>query len=158
VKGRIFVSRDSAFLIDILHHAHGTGHEGTEKMWHQLRLDFHVPNSRTVVHNFVRSCLTCQKNKTQQLQPAGLLQPLEMPTMVWADITLDFIEDLPKVHGKSVILTVVDRFSKVTNFIPLGHPYTTMSVAHTFFDTVIKLHDIPHSIVRDRDPTFTGHF
>jgi hypothetical protein len=31
---------------------------------------------------------------------------------VWADISIDFIEGLQKVAGKSVILTVVDRFSK----------------------------------------------
>jgi hypothetical protein len=73
------------------------------------------------VRDFVRSCLTYQKNKTQQLQPIGLLQPLEVPTMVWADIALDFIEGLPKVHGKSVILTVFDRSSKAAYFIPLGH-------------------------------------
>jgi hypothetical protein len=51
VKGRIFMSRDTAFLTDILCHAHGTGHEGTEKTWHRLRLDFHVPNVRTVVRD-----------------------------------------------------------------------------------------------------------
>jgi hypothetical protein len=60
----------------------------------------------------VRSCTTCQRNKTETLQPAGLLQPLDVPSQVWADISMDFIERLPKVAGKSVILTVVDCFSK----------------------------------------------
>jgi hypothetical protein len=51
IKGRIFMSRDTAFLTDILCHAHGTDHEGTEKTWHRLRLDFHVPDVRAVVRD-----------------------------------------------------------------------------------------------------------
>ena len=71
---------------------------------------------------------------------------------------MDFIEALPKVGGKSVILTVVDRFSKYAHFIPLGHPYTTESVARVFFAEVVRLHGIPASIVSDRDPVFTSAF
>ena len=70
---------------------------------------------------------------------------------------MDFIEALSKVHGKSVLLTVVDRFSKFAHFIPLGHPYTATSVAHAFFHEIIRLHGFPDSIVSDRDPVFTGH-
>jgi hypothetical protein len=106
----------------------------------------------------VRACITCQRNKTDHLHPAGLLQPLEVPTTVWSDLTMDFIEGFPKVNGKSVILTVVDRFSKTAHFIPLGHPYTAPSVTRLFFDHIVKLHGIPSSIVSDRDPMFTGHF
>jgi hypothetical protein len=73
----------------------------------------------------VRSCVTCQRNKTDAIHPAGLLQPLEVPFRVWEGISLDFVEGLPKVHGKSVILTVVHRFLKYAHFIALSHPYTT---------------------------------
>jgi hypothetical protein len=81
-----------------------------------------------------------------------------MLSMVWADIALDFVEGLPKVHGKSVILTVVDRFSKAAHFIPLGHPYTATLVVRAFFDTVVNLHGIPRSVVSDHNPVFTGNF
>ena len=70
---------------------------------------------------------------------------------------MDFVEALPKVHGKSVILIVVDRFSKYAHFIPLGHPYTASSVARAFFNDIVRLHGFPESIVSDRDPVFTGH-
>jgi hypothetical protein len=49
--------------------------------------------------------------------------------MVWADIAMYFIEDFPRIDDKSVVLTVVDRFSKYAHFIPLGNLYTTVSVA-----------------------------
>jgi hypothetical protein len=70
---------------------------------------------------------------------------------------MDFIECLPKVHGKSVILTVVDRFSKYTHFIALGHPSTSMTVTRAFFDSIIRLHRFPTFIVSDRDLVFMGH-
>jgi hypothetical protein len=76
---------------------------------------------------------------------------------VWADISIDFIEGLQKVAGKSVILTVVDRFSKYAHFIPLGHPYTAASVARAFFDGIVRLHGFPSSIVSDWDPVFTSN-
>jgi hypothetical protein len=70
---------------------------------------------------------------------------------------MDFIEALPKVHGESVILIVVDRFSKFSPFIPLSHPYTAASIARTFFNEIVRLHDLPESIVSDWDPVFIDH-
>jgi hypothetical protein len=43
----------------------------------------------------------------------GLLLPLPIPKMVWADVTPNFIEMLPKDGSKLIILTVVDRLSKL---------------------------------------------
>jgi hypothetical protein len=71
---------------------------------------------------------------------------------------MDFVEGFPKSRGKSVILTVVDRFSKYSHFIALSHSYTAVSVARAFFDNIVWLHGIPCSIVSDRDPIFTSTF
>jgi len=71
---------------------------------------------------------------------------------------MDFIKALPKVGGKSVILTVVDHFSKYAHFIPLGHPYSAESVVQAFFTDIVRLHGVPQSMVSDRDPVFTLTF
>ena len=84
--------------------------------------------------------------------------PLPVPHSVWTDIALDFVEALPKVRSKSVILTVVDRFSKYCHFIPLAHPYSAESVAEAFFADIVRLHGVPQSMVSDRDPVFTSKF
>jgi hypothetical protein len=68
---------------------------------------------------------------------------------------MDFVEEFPKVGGKSVVLTVVDRLSKYAHFITLGHPYLATSVAKAFFDQIVCLHGLPTSIVSNRDPIFT---
>ena len=70
---------------------------------------------------------------------------------------MDFIEGLPKVGGESVILMVVDHFSKYAHFIALGHPYTATSVTRVFFNGIVRLHGLLTSIISDRDPVFTGH-
>jgi hypothetical protein len=101
----------------------------------------------------VRGCITCKKNKIEHLHHAGLLQPLGVLSAIWADISMDFIKGFHKINGKSVILTVVDRFSKAAHFITLGHPYTVTTVARAFFIEIIRLHGILSSIVSDHDPT-----
>jgi hypothetical protein len=155
--GRIYVPASSPLVEELLATAHGAGHEGTQKTLHRLREDFFVPSARTIVRDFVRGCATCQKNKAEHLQPVGLLQPLDVPSAIWADISMDFIEGFPRINGKTVILTMVDRFSKAAHFITLGHPYTATTVARAFFTEIVWLHGIPSSIVSDRDPTFTSN-
>lgn len=86
---------------------------------------------KRVVQDFVCSCQVCQQNKVEQLQQAGLLQHLEVPSHIW-DISINFIEGLSRVNGKSVILTIVDRFSKFAHFVPLAHRYTAGVVARVF--------------------------
>ena len=54
----------------------------------RLRLDIIIDNDRTVVYDFVRSYATCQRNKMEALHPADLLQPLDVPSQEWADISL----------------------------------------------------------------------
>ena len=71
---------------------------------------------------------------------------------------MDFVEGFPRVGGKSMILTVVDRFSKMAHFIALSHPYSASSVARAFFDNIVRLHGFPCSIVSDRDTVFTSNF
>jgi hypothetical protein len=157
-KDRVYVAPPSNLRQCILEQVHGAGHEGVHKTLHRLRADFHIPCDRRVVRDFVRACMVCQSNKSDHLQPGGLLQPLGVPTLVWGDVTMDFVEALPRVNGKSVLLTVVDRFSNAAHFIPLVHPYTATSVARAFFAKVVRLHGFPSTVVNDRDPVFTSSF
>lgn len=80
----------------------------------------------------IKKCDVCQQIKLETSALAGLLQPLEIPTTPWTDVSLDFIEGLPKSQGFEVILVVVDRLTKYVHFIPISHPYTTAKVASLY--------------------------
>ena len=110
------------------------------------------------IRNFVVECDVCQRNKGETLKSPSTLQPLPIPPAIWRDISMDFIVGLPKSGNKSIIMVVVDRLSKYAHFCALQHPFTTSTVAQIFMDHVFKIHGMLHSIVSDRDPTFTNNF
>jgi len=106
----------------------------------------------------VRACSICQQNKHENVATPGLLQPLRIPHAPFIDISMDFIDGLPKSEGKDVIMVVVDRFSKYAHFMSLNHPYSAPTVAKIFMDNVYKIHGFPASVVSDRDPVFLSKF
>ena len=57
---------------------------------------------------YCEECTVCQRNKSLALTLAGLLMPQQIPDRVWEDISMDFIEGLPKSAGYEVILVMVD--------------------------------------------------
>lgn len=92
------------------------------------------------------------------LSPSAWMCPLPVPSRPWEDLSLDFIAGLPPFHGNTVLLVVVDRFSKGIHLGILPASHTALTVASLFVDIVVKLHGIPRSLVSDRDPLFVSRF
>ena len=61
---RIFVPNYDDLRHQVLTLAHSAGHEGIQKTLHRLRADFYMPHDRALVQDWVRTCTTCQQNKT----------------------------------------------------------------------------------------------
>ena len=79
-----------------------------------------------------------------------------MAAVPWTDLAMDFLTKLPTVSGKSTVLVMVDRFSKMLRLIPLGEQTVTESVACTFFSHVVCMHGLPQTFISDRNPRFVG--
>lgn len=131
-KGRLVVPHDSDLVVSLLKEYHDSpvgGHSGEYKTYQRLKKEWYWIGMRKRVAKYVRECLTFQQQKHSSLKPAGLLQPLPIPNRIWEDISLDFVEGLPKSKGVDSILIVVDRLSKYAHFIGLTHPFTAPAVA-----------------------------
>lgn len=160
-KTRLVVGSNQEFRQKLIAEHHSSpvgGHLGVERTYKRLKLAFYWKHMNREVQKFVEQCDTCQRNKSENVKSPGLLQPLPIPTRIWTDISMDFIEGLPNSYGKTIILVVVDRLTKAAHFIPLSHPYTATEVAQAFLDNIYKLHGMPTTIISDRDPIFTSAF
>jgi hypothetical protein len=102
-------------------------------------------------------CDFCQCNKGEKIKSTGTLQPIPIPPAIWRDISMDFIVGLPKSGNKSIIMVFVDHLSKYSHLSVIQHPFTASTMAQIFMDHVFKLHGMPHSIISNRDPTFTSN-
>ena len=110
------------------------------------------------VKDHIRDCEICQRIKVETSKPSGLLQPLPIPHRPWTNISMDFVDSLPKSHGYEVILVVVDRLTKYVHFVALSYPYTIARVVVVFMRDIFKLHGMPQSDFCDRDTVFTSKF
>lgn len=159
--GRLVISRNQQKRQELIQEFHDTlagGHSGFLRTYKRLAATVYWRGMKKDVQEYVSRCEICQRNKYATLKPAGLLQPLPIPSAVWEDISMDFIGGLPKSQRFDTILVVVDRMTKYSHFIPLAHLYDAKVIAETFAREVVRLHGIPSSIVTDKDPSFTSKF
>jgi hypothetical protein len=160
-QGKNWIGANAALktrLISAFHASAVGGHSGIQATFQRVKKLFAWQGQKQDVVSFVQQCAICQQAKHEHCKPPGLLNPLPVPAGPWTDITMDFVEALPKSNGFTMILVVVDRFTKYSHFLPLKHPFSAPMVAQLLLHNVVKLHGPPKSIVSDRDKIFTGSF
>ena len=160
-KGRYVIPPNSVFILVLLREYHDSpmgGHAGELKTYLRLASEWYWKGMRQEINRYVQHCIICQQQKHSQQHPGGLLQPLPVPSLIWEDLSMDFIEGLPISKGVDTILVVVDRLSKYAHFLTLRHPFTALTVAELFIKEVVRLHGFPTSIVSDRDRVFLSMF
>lgn len=135
----------------------GKCHPGLTRTMHFLRQQFWWPSMIREARTFVTPPLpisACGKSSHQPL--AGFLQPLSTPRHPWSHFTPDFLTGLLPSKGNTVIMTVGDRFSRSTYFVPLPKLPSVVKTGKLLVQHIFRLHSIPKDIVSDRGPQFAS--
>jgi Integrase zinc binding domain len=117
-----------------MHGAHDalvSGHLGFNKAYERLRQGVTWLEMYSELKAYVRSCDSCQRNKTSDNQkPIGLLKPLEIPTVRFEQVSMDFITSLPEIKSNhDAVIVIVDKLTKLVMFIPTRTEMDTVATA-----------------------------
>ncbi|KAJ9515193.1 hypothetical protein QJQ45_002324 [Haematococcus lacustris] len=161
--GRVVVPDDAALRKKVIYTMHDTrsaGHLGMTKTLEQVTRWFTWPGVSEDVKSYVRSCHSCQVNKSSAKKPAGLLQPLPIPERPWDNVSMDLIVKLPASGPNKYdsILVFVDRLTKMVHLVKTWESMTATQYAKLFLEHVFRLHGMPRSVVSDRGPQFHNKF
>ncbi|GJZ50742.1 putative reverse transcriptase domain-containing protein [Tanacetum coccineum] len=111
------------------------------------------------IATYISKCLTYAKVKAENQRPSGLLVQPDIPQWKWDNITMDFITKLPKSsQGYDTIWVIVDRLTKSAIFVPMRETDHMEKLARMYLKEVVMRHEIPVSIICERDPRFASNF
>jgi hypothetical protein len=148
----IFVPQEKEIhkaIIESCHNVPSAGHLGQFRTLELVSRKFYWPNMKKTVVAYVQACDSCIRSKHSNQVPAGLLNPIDLPSRPWEEITCDLIMGLPISEGYDAIFTVVDRFSKMVHYIPTTSKANTVDIANLFVNFVWKLHGLPKKVISD---------
>ena len=134
-KNMWYIPKDKALkpiIIEAEHDARMAGHFGTYKTIGRIRANFYWHKRDEQITEYVHSCDVCQHDKGIRHKKYELLEPIDVPMRPWTSISMDFTVGLPKSEGYMKIWVIVDRFSKMTHFIPLKPEEHIMELALIF--------------------------
>ena len=109
-----------------MHDSPYRGHVGIKKTKKAIELLHFWPTLAADVECYVKHCPSCQKMKSTNQKPAGLLQPLPIPSRRWGSVSMDLITALPETQSgnnssvtymKSLDCTAYPTSSSVTGIL-----------------------------------------
>nr|GEW71670.1 hypothetical protein [Tanacetum cinerariifolium] len=130
-----------SLIINEAHAMRYSVHPGADKMYYDLRGLYWWPGMNKDIAIYVSKYLTCSKVKAEHQKPSGLLQQPEIPEWKWENITMDFVNKLPRTRsGYDSIWVIIDRLTKSAHFLAVRKDYKIEKLARLYINEIIARH------------------
>lgn len=143
-----------AFRRSVIETAHNLAHPGVRATQILVRRTTFWPRQRSDVAAFVRSCDRCQRSKVQRHIKAPL-QRFEPADARFSHVHVDLVGPLVESDGFKYMLTMIDRFSRWMEAVPLKSSQA-VEVAAAFCAGWVSRFGAPNHITSDRGTEFTN--
>ena len=128
------------------------------KPWSSYSEIFSNHKCENLSKNMSQKCDICSRLKIPRHCLYELLYPLRIPEKPWSSMSMDFIVDLLLSNNFDSIFVIVDRFIKMTHFIPCNKTITSKETARLFINNIYKYHGLPDDIISNCGMQFVSKF
>lgn len=134
------------------------GHGGVNKTVKHLQPYWFWEQMKKTVGQYIRNCRECQRNKARHDKTPGLLQPLEIPTLVWQTVIVDG-KSMPKDDdGYDYVWCFICKFSRLIIRIPGKKTDDAETLAKRYYNRIYSLFGLPQIWISDNAGPFISEF
>lgn len=127
---------------------HSLAHLSARSSLKQICASYVWPSMRKDIVGWCRTCIACQKAKVGR-HTISPLSTIEMPNSRFSHVNLDLVGPLPLARGFRYCLTIIDRYTRWVEAIPLVD-ITADSVSRAFLFHWVARFGAPARITNDQ--------
>lgn len=131
---------------------HSSAHPGAKVTDRIIRKRYVWPNMHKDISRFCKNCLECQRSKVSR--HVGLIpSQIVAPESRFLHVHMDIVGPLPVDSGFRYCLTIIDRFSRWPEAIPMQN-IEASTVIRAFMDNWVSRFGSPETITTDQGSQF----
>ncbi len=151
-------------LIWVCHDSRASEHLEVKRIEDLIQRRRNISDLKDWITEYIARCDSCCRNKIQRDKRYDRVTWLNTLNAPWESVTMDFImklltsKDLAWGVKFNSILTIVDRLTKYTMFIPFKETATAPVLTYTILWELVNNHGLSKKFIIDRDKLFTSKF
>ncbi|GBM41045.1 Transposon Ty3-I Gag-Pol polyprotein [Araneus ventricosus] len=132
----------------IFYHLHNLAHPGIAASTKLISARYVWPGMKYQIKQWGRCCESCQRSKIQRHTKTPL-GTFSLPDARFTHIHIDIVGPLPPSEGQIYLLTIIDRFSRWPEAIPIPD-MRAKTICRAIFDTWISRFGCPSVVTSDQ--------